>query len=65
MLPDPQVDLAVAARALEVVDAFLSSYVQNLEREGDTFTASADWQGEQADPRVNAVTGETTRPEQA
>lgn len=36
--------------------------IQNLQREGDTFTASADWQGEQVDVSVNARTGEVTQP---
>ncbi len=36
--------------------------IQNLQREGDNYTASADWQGEQVDVSVNAWTGEITQP---
>jgi hypothetical protein len=36
--------------------------IQNLQREGDTYTAAADWQGEQVDVSVNARTGEITQP---
>ncbi len=36
--------------------------IQNLQREGDTYTASADWRGEQVDVSVNAWTGEITQP---
>ncbi|MBJ6126812.1 hypothetical protein [Microvirga splendida] len=36
--------------------------IQSLQREGDRFTAVADWQGEQVDISVNAVTGEITQP---
>jgi len=40
------------------------SNIQNLERSGNTYTASADWQGEQLDLSVNAITGEITQPDQ-
>jgi hypothetical protein len=38
------------------------SNIENLKREGGTFTASADWQGEQVDLSINARTGEITEP---